>query len=273
VKCLFALAVVIAMSPWIVIIAICSLFYLLRIRRANLVVSRDTIRLKYSLMSPVNSLIQDAVNGLPTLRCLGQQPYFQRLLYNSMDLQTTAHITSNGGNRWASVRIDGQAYILATAFAFVAMFVADPDRKPAELAMTAVGLQMAIDITRHIDFAIRWSTTFETQMLSIQRLLEYAKLEPEAVDRTIKAPADGHQFAGNINFEGVDMRYRPDLQPALKGLTFAARAGERVAVVGRTGAGKSSLYQLLLGFRMADKGRVALDDQDLRHLDLGILRK
>ena len=69
------------------------------------------------------------------------------------------------------------------------------------------------------------------------------------------------------------MRYKPDLQPALKDLTFTVRAGERVAVVGRTGAGKSSLYQLLLGFRVADRGRVTLDDQDLSQLDLDVLRR
>ena len=201
VKCLFSLAIVIFMSPWIVLVAILSIFYLIGIRRKNLVVNRDTMRLKYSLMSPVNSLIQDAVNGLPTLRCLGQQAYFQRLLYNSMDQQTMAHITSNGGNRWASIRIDVQAYILATAFAFIAMFMTDPHRTPAQLAMTAVGLQMAIDITRHIDFAIRWSTMFEMNMLSIQRLLEYSKLEPEAIHRFIKNLGDNHQFKGEIDFK------------------------------------------------------------------------
>ena len=96
-----------------------------------------------------------------------------------------AHITSNGGNRWASIRIDVQAYLLASAFAFIAMFLCDYDRSPAQLAMTAVGLQMAIDITRHIDFAIRWSTNFEMDMVSIQRLLEYTKLEPETADRRV----------------------------------------------------------------------------------------
>ena len=130
VKVTFSLAIVIFMSPWIALVAVFSFFYLVSIRRKNLVTNRDTMRLKYSLMSPVNSLIQDAVNGLPTLRCLGQQAYFQGLLYNSMDQQTMAHITSNGGNRWASIRIDVQAYILATCFAFIAMFLTDPNRTP-----------------------------------------------------------------------------------------------------------------------------------------------
>lgn len=66
------------------------------------------------------------------------------------------------------------------------MFLADPNRTPVELAMTAVGLQMAIDITRYIDFVIRWSTTFEMNMLSVQRLMEYSKLEPEGSTRFVK---------------------------------------------------------------------------------------
>ena len=126
--------------------------------------------------------------------------------------------------------------------------------------MTAVGLQMAIDITRHIDFAIRWSTTLEMNMLSIQRLLEYSKLEPEGHNRYVKKLGDNHRFNGQLDFQRVQMNYKPDLPPALKNLTFNIRAGEKVAVVGRTGAGKSSLYQLLLGFRVADKGKVMLDD-------------
>ena len=55
------------------------------------------------------------------------------------------------------------------------------------------------------------------------------------------------------------MSYRPELAPALKNLSFLVKPGERVAVVGRTGAGKSSLYQLLLGFRVPNEGRVMLD--------------
>ena len=70
VKVCFALAVIISISPWIIVLAVLSFFYLYGIRSKNLVTNRDPMRLKYSLMSPVNSLIQDAINGLPTLRCL-----------------------------------------------------------------------------------------------------------------------------------------------------------------------------------------------------------
>ena len=86
VKCMVTLITVIIVSPWLLIVAVFSLAYLWRIRKRCLAVTRDTIRLKFALMSPVNSLIQDAVNGLPTLRCLNQRNYFMNHLYSNTDL-------------------------------------------------------------------------------------------------------------------------------------------------------------------------------------------
>jgi ABC-type multidrug transport system fused ATPase/permease subunit len=68
------------------------------------------------------------------------------------------------------------------------------------------------------------------------------------------------------------MRYKEGLEPALKDLSFVVNEGEHVAVVGRTGAGKSSLFQLLLGFRQPDKGKLTLDGEDITSLDLKYLR-
>jgi ABC-type multidrug transport system fused ATPase/permease subunit len=68
---------------------------------------------------------------------------------------------------------------------------------------------------------------------------------------------------GKIEFREVEMRYRPDLEPALKNLSFVVNPGQIVAVVGRTGAGKSSLFQLLLGFRDCTKGELLIDDQNV----------
>ena len=55
------------------------------------------------------------------------------------------------------------------------------------------------------------------------------------------------------------MRYQDYLEPALKGLSFKISHGERVAVVGRTGAGKSTLFQLLQGFRDIFEGQILID--------------
>lgn len=70
IKCTYSLGIVLYLCPWLILLVGVSLVYLVRLRRKCLHTTRDPIRLKYSLMSPVNSLIQDAVNGLVTIRCL-----------------------------------------------------------------------------------------------------------------------------------------------------------------------------------------------------------
>jgi ABC-type bacteriocin/lantibiotic exporter with double-glycine peptidase domain len=106
VKCAFSTAIVIYLYPVLILFAILQMFYLIRLRKQCLFATRDTIRMKFSLVSPVNSLIQDAVNGLPTLKCMGKIQFYMNTLFDSIDTQTSAFITSSSGNRWVAFRID-----------------------------------------------------------------------------------------------------------------------------------------------------------------------
>lgn len=78
---------------------------------------------------------------------------------------------------------------------------------------------------------------------------------------------------GTVEFKNVTMSYRPGLEPVLKKLNFKAQAGMRIGIVGRTGAGKSSILQAL--FRLADlsDGAMLIDDYDCKDLGLHTLRK
>lgn len=128
--------------------------------------TRDCMRLKMTLTSPINSLIQDAVNGLPTLRCMGKQDYFMQLLFEMTDMQQRSFITSNAGNRWTAIRIDFQAFMIGTVFAGFTIFYGNPEN-PQQLAMMAIGFQMVLSVTRHFDMAIRWSINMETSFTNI----------------------------------------------------------------------------------------------------------
>lgn len=133
----------------------------------------------------------------------------------------------------------------------------------------AIGFQMVLSVTRHFDMAIRWSINVETSMSTMQRLIEYIDLPQE---RQEGLRGQELKIVGNVEFDRVEMRYNPELLPALKNLTFKISAGQKVAVVGRTGAGKSSLYQLLLGFRRTSKGQVLIDDMNINEYSLFNLR-
>jgi len=86
--------------------AVFSVYYLYKIRQINLKLTTDTYRLKASLMSPVNSLVNDTLNGLTTMRALMSQDFFLGLLMRNSDVQAEAHVTSNAVNRWCAQRID-----------------------------------------------------------------------------------------------------------------------------------------------------------------------
>ena len=114
VKCFFSLALVVWVQPRLLIVIILSLMYLIRLRGNSLYATRDCMRLKATLMSPINSLITDAANGLPTLRCLGKKDFFMKLLFGMTDMQQRAFITSNAGSRWTAIRIDFEAFLIGT---------------------------------------------------------------------------------------------------------------------------------------------------------------
>ncbi|MFC7738980.1 ABC transporter transmembrane domain-containing protein [Roseomonas sp. GCM10028921] len=98
------------------------------------------------------------------------------------------------------------------------------------------------------------------------------EIRPPAKPLPLPAPAPARPV-GCLAFEGVRLRYpsRPD-RPALDGVSLAVEPGETVALVGPSGAGKTTLFQLALRFRDPDSGRVLLDGVDLREADPAAIR-
>ncbi|HEX2325987.1 MAG TPA: ABC transporter ATP-binding protein, partial [Chloroflexota bacterium] len=100
-----------------------------------------------------------------------------------------------------------------------------------------------------------------------------------AVHDEVPAVSDGHAVAPRtplapaVRFDGVTFRYEPGLRPALADATFEARAGQTLAIVGRSGAGKTTAAHLGLRFWDPQEGRITLDGRDLRELPLDVLRE
>jgi ABC-type multidrug transport system fused ATPase/permease subunit len=85
-KCFFSIVIIIFVIPWLSVVVGLSLIYLVNLRKRCILVTQDPIRLKTTLMSPINSLIQDTVNGLATVRCLKQKNQFLHRLQETTDL-------------------------------------------------------------------------------------------------------------------------------------------------------------------------------------------
>lgn len=108
-------------------------------------------------------------------------------------------------------------------------------------------------------------------LMSVERILEYSQLEPETQPELPKNVPKDWPSKGKIEFKSVFYRYSIDHEPVLRGLSFSVKPKEKVSVVGRTGAGKSSLINSI--FRLAIvEGKIIIDDVDTSCIDLNELR-
>lgn len=120
-------------------------------------------------------------------------------------------------------------------------------------------------------WTIRQSCECENLMTSIERILEYTTLPSEPLDKgAIEPPIDWIK-QGRITFDNVSFSYAENLPDILHNLSFEIKSNEKIGIIGRTGAGKSSIIQSL--FRMAEpKGKILIDDVDIKQISLHNLR-
>ena len=119
------------------------------------------------------------------------------------------------------------------------------------------------------------STSLQSGAASAERvfeLLDEPEQSPDIDVPLLPEPAGRHRNVGHIEFENVSFRYEPD-KPLIENVYLTARPGQMVAIVGPTGAGKTTLVNLLMRFYEVDSGRITLDDVDISQMRRSDLRK
>jgi ABC-type multidrug transport system fused ATPase/permease subunit len=173
--------------------------------------------------------------------------------------------------RWLGIRLDFLGALLSFVVAIIAV-MESTRTNPSEIGLA---LSYIIAIQMGFTFAVRQLAEVENDMNSVERLMYYGReLEQEAAyEIASTAPPKEWPQRGEIVFQDVKLRYRPGLPLVLDGLSFSVNAAEKVAVVGRTGAGKSSLMQAIFRIVELDAGSIVIDGLNIASLGLGPLRK
>lgn len=136
-----------------------------------------------------------------------------------------------------------------------------------------LAITQSIGLTGMFQWGMRQSTELENQMTSVERVLEYTEVEHEPPLESLpeKKPPKTWPDKGEVRFVNLFLRYFTDEPPVLKNLNFTIRPLEKVGIVGRTGAGKSSLISAL--FQLTDtEGSILIDNLDIKQLGLHDLR-
>lgn len=140
-----------------------------------------------------------------------------------------------------------------------------------DAALAGFSLSFAFRYTSALTSLLEAVTALELGFNSCERVLEYIEVERES-EQGLDAPA-AWPTEGRIEVESLTASYAKDLLPVLSNLNFNVRAGERVGIVGRTGAGKSTLASVLFRLLEPSRGSIRIDGLDISTLKLTQLRK
>ncbi len=232
--------------------------------------SRDLKRIEAVQRSPLFQHFGETLSGVVTIRAYGDESRFMQDSHMRVNTHNRPFIYLWATNRWLAFRMD-LAGALVSFFSglFVVVNAGSIDAGAAGLA-----LSYAITFTQNVLWLVRLYAANEQNMNAVERIQEYMNVEQEAPARVpATAPAANWPSQGRVQFIGYGTRYRSDLGLVLRNVTFKIEAGEKVGVVGRTGAGKSSMALALFRGLEAEEGKILVDDVDIGSIGLQDLRE
>lgn len=232
--------------------------------------SRDLKRIESVERSPLFQAFGETLSGIVTIRAYGDEARFIQDTFRRVNTSNRPFIYLWATNRWLSVRTDLAGALVAFS---AGLFVMRSSRF-IDPGAAGLSLSYAITFTDTILWLVRLYGANEQNMNSVERIKEYLDVEQEAAAHVPETqPSSNWPSRGMVQFVDYSTRYRPDLAPVLKRVSFEVKAGERVGIVGRTGAGKSSLALALLRGLEAETGSIIIDDIDIGQIGLEDLRK
>ncbi|SMR57118.1 unnamed protein product [Zymoseptoria tritici ST99CH_1E4] len=274
VHCLFSvLTIVILISvitPAFLIAAVFITAIYIVIGKVYINASRDLKRLESVQRSPLYQQFGETLSGMTTIRAYGDERRFIRDNLNQVNTHSRPFIFLWASNRWLSFRVDFVGALVAfITGAFVISSVGKIDAGAAGLALT-----YAVTFTENVLWFVRLYAVNEQNMNSVERVKEYLDVDQEA-DSIVEdnRPEPNWPSKGSVEFIDYSTRYRSDFDFVLKNISFKILPGEKVGVVGRTGAGKSSLALALFRALEAEKGKILIDDVDIGGIGLQDLRE
>lgn len=253
------MAVIAISTPAVILVMIPLAFIYMSYQKYYLRTSRELKRLDSVSRSPIYAHFQESLGGVSTIRAYRQQKRFALENEWRMDANQRAYFPSISANRWLAVRLEfiGSVVILAAAMGAIISVA-----RGSGLTAGMVGLAMsyALQITQSLNWIVRQTVEVETNIVSVERVLEYARLPSEAPDVVFKnRPPIGWPGQGGVSFRNYSTRYREGLDLVLKDINIDIKPREKIGVVGRTGAGKSSLTLALFRIIEPASGSIRYD--------------
>jgi len=230
--------------------------------------ARELKRYEAVLRSVVFSRFGEAVTGTSTIRAYGVQKQFTKSIEESLDSMDGAYFLTFANQRWLNVRLDtvGQLLIFTGGILIVA------SRSTVSPSTGGLVLSYMLSIVQFIQVTVYQFAELQNHMNSTERLHYYGECLEQEAPLHISGVRPSWPENGEILFSDVQMRYRHGLPLVLKGLSVHIKPGEHIGIVGRTGAGKSSIMSTLFRLVELSSGSISIDNINIATIGLHDLR-
>uniref|UniRef100_A0A8C5XQM1 ATP-binding cassette sub-family C member 6 n=1 Tax=Microcebus murinus TaxID=30608 RepID=A0A8C5XQM1_MICMU len=267
---LLEVILVVAVATPLAIVAIVPLLLLYAVFQSLYVASSCQLkRLESASYSSVCSHVAETFQGGAVVRAFRAQGRFVAQNDTRVDESQRVSFPRLVADRWLAANME----LLGNSLVFVAAVCAVLSKARLSAGLVGFSVSAALQVTQTLQWAVRSWTDLEGSIVSVERMKDYARTPKEAPWRLPTCAArPPWPRGGQIEFRGFGLRYRPELPLAVRGVSFRIHAGEKVGIVGRTGAGKSSLAGGLLRLQEAAEGGIWIDGVPIAHVGLHTLR-
>ncbi len=261
------LAVMFWYSVWLSLIVVASIPLYIGLSVAFTPLIRARLADKFNKGAENQSFLVETISGVDTLKAMAVEPSW----IGKWDKQLAAYVTSGlSAVRVATLANSGvqlvSKLVTAAIMWFGAKLVIDQKMTVGELvAFNMLASQVSAPVLR---IAQLWND-FQQVGISMSRLGDILNARSEVASQKLRLP----RLAGEIVFDQVSFRYKPDAPEVIRDVSFRVVPGELIGIVGRSGSGKSTLTKLVQRLYVPERGRVLIDGQDISTIDTASLRQ
>eukprot|EP00467_Chlorarachnion_reptans_P022155 CAMPEP_0114497420 /NCGR_PEP_ID=MMETSP0109-20121206/6317_1 /TAXON_ID=29199 /ORGANISM="Chlorarachnion reptans, Strain CCCM449" /LENGTH=1397 /DNA_ID=CAMNT_0001674805 /DNA_START=146 /DNA_END=4339 /DNA_ORIENTATION=+ len=269
---LVSLLVVAIILPWLFLVFIPVLYLAWRVQQYSLPCVGNAQILNMMSLGPVFSFFQESMSGSAVIRASGRLSHCEREVFDRIDVLNNSYYHAQLTTKWVDVRMD----LVSGFIIFMCALLVVVTRGTLNIELASLILAYTLGVAAILGFIVQIRAYMEMMLTAVQRCDAYKQNTPK--ERFTGAVQVGPQWPAEptVEFEGVSFRYGDATDKkgplVLSGLTFEIPKGKKIAVIGRTGAGKSSLTAALLRVNELESGRVRIGGDSLADIPIRKLR-
>ena len=251
------------------------LWIFVRLKGIFVKTTRELKRLEGLGRSPIYAMMSESLAGVATIRANRKTSYFSNKYESQHDALIQAQFAFIAVSRWFATQLDFLSFVFLTAATLCAVLIHSQGWFNLDPAVVGLALSLLLQLAgSNFPFMVRQSAEVTNHMVSVERIWEFGNSIPQEAPLQTEMDLEHEDWPKepSIVVENLCVRYRENLPPCLSNVSFAVSPGERVGVVGRTGAGKTSLLQALFRVLEAEAGSIQIGGVAISQLGLHKLR-